>query len=79
MVGNYDTDLATGHAFIYDMTGSSWTQLNPTHSLSTTAYGIWQNGGSNSTHYTIAGGFSDVNHGGVDEGYIVDYDWLPRR
>ena len=74
VVGNYDTDLATGHAFIYDMTGSSWTQLNPTHSLSTTAYGIWQNGGSNSTHYTIAGGFSDVNHGGVDEGYIVDYD-----
>src|SRR5262249_44246440 len=36
-----------------------------------TAYGIWQN---DSTHYTITGGFSDVNNGGIDEGYVVDYN-----
>jgi hypothetical protein len=74
VVGNYDTSLTTGHAFIYNIAGSSWTELNPTGSLSVTAYGIWQNGGSGSTSYTIAGGFSDLNHGGVDEGYLVDYD-----
>jgi hypothetical protein len=77
VVGNYDTSLATGHAFIYDMSASpatAWKELNPTGSLSVTAYGIWQNGGSSSTHYTITGGFSDLNHGGVDEGYVVDYD-----
>jgi hypothetical protein len=74
VVGNYDTSLATGHAFIYDMSDSSWTNLNPTNSASVTAYGIWQNGGSNSTDYTIVGGFSDLNQGGVDEGYVVDYN-----
>jgi hypothetical protein len=77
VVGNYDTDLATGHAFIYDVTAapaSAWTELNPTGAASATAYGIWQNGGSASTSYTIAGGFSDLSSGGLDEGYLVDYD-----
>ncbi|HET8635456.1 MAG TPA: hypothetical protein VFL96_01250, partial [Acidobacteriaceae bacterium] len=76
VVGNYDmdSDLSPGHAFIYNLADQSWTGFNPTGSLSVTAYGIWQNGGSNSTQYTIAGGFSDLNNNGVDEGYVVDYD-----
>jgi len=74
VVGNYDTSLSTGHAFIFDMTTGQWTDLNPAGSLSVTAYGIWQNGGSTSTSYTIAGGYSDLNSLGLDAGYLVDYD-----
>jgi hypothetical protein len=42
--------------------------------MSVTAYGIWQNGGSGSTSYTIAGGYSDLNSFGLDAGYLLDYD-----
>ena len=74
VVGNYDTSLSTGHAFIFDMTTGQWTDLNPAGSLSVTAYGIWQNGDNASTSYTIAGGYSDLNNLGLDAGYLVDYD-----
>ena len=74
VVGNYDTSLSTGHAFIYNVANQTWLNLNPANSASVTAYGIWQNGGSSSTSYTIAGGFSDLNSGGIDEGYLVNYD-----
>jgi len=74
VVGNYDTGLSTGDAFIYDTATNDWTDLNPAHSLSVTAYGIWHNGTSTSTSYTIAGGYSDLNSRGVDAGYLVDYD-----
>jgi hypothetical protein len=74
VVGNYDTSLATGNAFIYNASTLLWTNLNPGGSASATAYGIWQNGGSDSTSFTIAGGLSDLNSGGLDEGYLVDYD-----
>ena len=74
VVGNYDTSLATGKAFIYNRVTEEWTNLNPMGSASVTAYGIWQNGGSSSTSYTIAGGYSDVNSGGLDMGYLVDYN-----
>ncbi len=74
VVGNYDTSLAAGHAFIYNTVNQTWLNLNPANSVSVTAYGIWQNGGSTSTSYTIAGGFSDLNSGGIDEGYLVTYD-----
>lgn len=71
VVGNYDTDLATGHAFIYNLATEAWTNLNPMGSASVTAYGIWQN---SETSFTIAGGFSDVTSEGLDEGYLVNYD-----
>lgn len=71
VVGNYDTNITTGNAFIYDRINETWTNLNPGGSASVTAYGIWQN---SSTSYTIAGGFSDLNSGGVDSGYLVNYD-----
>lgn len=71
VVGNWNTQSKIGHAFIYDISAGTWLDINPTHSLSITAYGIWQN--SDGT-YTIAGGFSDLNSLGIDEGYVVDYD-----
>ncbi|WP_108662249.1 hypothetical protein [Acuticoccus kandeliae] len=74
VVGNYDTGLLTGNAFIHDVETGEWIDLNPGDSLSVTAYGIWQNGGSHSHFYTIAGGFSDLNTGGLDAGYLVDYN-----
>ncbi|GAB5447325.1 hypothetical protein [Gymnodinialimonas sp.] len=74
VVGNYDTRLATGHAFIYNIEEDTWVDLNPADSLSVTAYGIWQNGGPESTSYTIAGGYSDLDSLGLDAGYLLDYD-----
>ena len=47
------------------------TAAEPTGSKSVTAYGIWQN---SSSSYTIAGGLSDLNSLGADEGYLADYD-----
>jgi hypothetical protein len=74
VVGNYDTALSTGHAFIYDLPTGEWTNLNPAGSLSVTAYGIWQNDDSTSTSYTIAGGYSDLKKHSLDAGYLVDYN-----
>jgi hypothetical protein len=71
VVGNWNTPNRVGRMFIYDISAVAWTNVNPTHSLSVTAYGIWQN--SDGT-YTIAGGFSDLNNLGIDQGYVVDYD-----
>lgn len=74
VVGNYDTTLVTGNAFIYNVRTNIWTNLNPRGSKSVTAYGIWQNGRRSSDSYTIAGGFSDVKFGGLDNGYMVDFN-----
>jgi hypothetical protein len=72
VVGNYDTSLATGKAFIYDIVEDSWFNLNPGETASVTAYGIWQN---SETSYTIAGGASDVlNSSGLDYGYLLNYN-----
>jgi hypothetical protein len=71
-VGNFDTELDSGKAFIYDFnTTPAYHELIKPNALSITAYGIWWNGGSS---YTIAGGFSDTSH--VDVGYLVDWDSL---
>ncbi len=74
VVGNYDTNLATGKAFIYNIATDHWTNLNPGGTASVTAYGIWQNGDSTSTSYTIAGGISAVGSSGIDQSYLVNYD-----
>lgn len=72
VVGNYDTNLATGKAFIYDIESKDYYPLDkPGGTASITAYGIWYNGG---TSYTIAGGYSAVNSGGINTGFITDWD-----
>jgi hypothetical protein len=70
VVGDYDTIAVTGKAFIYDTDTESYTELR-VGLASTTAYGIWYNGGSS---YTITGGYSNVNESGIDVGYLIDYD-----
>jgi trimeric autotransporter adhesin len=78
-VGNADgpegnAPIGTGHAFLYDVATSSFlTDIIYPGSTSTTAYGIWYNGG---TSYTIAGGYTDLLQAGktLAQAYLVSYD-----
>lgn len=77
VVGNYDTRLITGQAFIYSIQEDTYYPLEkPASAASITAYGIWYNGG---TSYTIAGGYSDVLAGGEDVGFITDWDSITHK
>lgn len=70
VVGNYDLnpggpgDEVTFNAFIYHLAASQWTllQLGGGLESKTTLYGVWQNGGPGSPHYTLAGGSMDRGH-----------------
>ena len=72
VVGNYDLvgDPASGNAFIYNFSSNSYTLLSIGNLA--TAYGIWQNGDSSSTEYTIAGGYDSGI--GLNKGFLLDYD-----
>jgi parallel beta-helix repeat protein len=80
-VGNADgpegnAPLGTGHAFLYDVARNTLLpDIIYPGSTTTTAYGIWYNGG---TSYTICGGYSGIQgqSGAISHGYIVDYDSL---
>jgi hypothetical protein len=67
------------HAFVLDISDPAKPQLvtnisypGPT-TLSTTAYGIWQN---DATTYTICGGYNQISGSGgnIGHGYLVDYN-----
>jgi subtilase-type serine protease len=67
LVGNYDTDLATGNAFIYNIDTQQYVTNNVPGAVSTTAYGIYGD--------KIAGGFTEAEIGGgitPQHGYIYD-------
>lgn len=67
LVGNYDTRLATGNAFIYNIDTGAYTTNNVPGAVSTTAYGIYGD--------KIAGGYGELNVDGVihaEHGYIYD-------
>lgn len=67
VVGNYDTRLATGNAFIYDINSRTYTTNNIPGAISTTAYGIYGD--------KIAGGYAEntVEDGiHLEHGYIYD-------
>jgi hypothetical protein len=73
-VGNYDTQLDEGRAFVYTISSGMFSDLTLSGITPTSwsAYGIWQNPNGS---YTIAGGFSvEPSVTGLDQGYIVDYD-----
>lgn len=73
VVGNYDMSgkvLSSVNAFLYNTTTGAYTALNI--GAMTTAYGVWQNGGSGSSSYTIAGGCK--HDGGLNKGFLLDYD-----
>ncbi|MEP9389001.1 autotransporter domain-containing protein [Mesorhizobium sp. KR9-304] len=67
LVGNYDTQLATGNAFIYNIDTEQYVTNNKPGAISTTAYGIYGD--------KIAGGFTEAAIGGglsPQHGYIYD-------
>jgi len=71
VVGNYNTLLIQGKAFIYDIKTGIYTDIVKPQAISVTAYGIWKN--KNCEHnYTIAGGFFNVP--GAEGAYLVDWD-----
>ena len=79
VVGNYDLNpsvpggVASGNAFIYNMTRRRWTllRLGGSRSSLTTLYGIWQDGGEHSPDYTLAGGSSAR---GAQQGILMNYN-----
>ena len=79
VVGNYDLKptvhggLVSGNAFIYNITKRQWTLLQMHGSLSTktSLYGIWQDGGPGSPHYTLAGGSSAR---GLQRAFLINYN-----
>ena len=76
-VGNAgDIPISTDHAFLYSVSqGRLLTDIvyPGSQTSSTSAYGIWSNGG---TSYTICGGYTKLGSAGKTfaEGYLVDYD-----
>jgi outer membrane autotransporter protein len=67
VVGDYDTQLDTGNAFIYDIPSGTFTTNNVPGEISTTAYGIYGD--------KIAGGygaFGPDGEPGFEHGYIYD-------
>ncbi len=67
VVGNYDTELKTGNAFIYNINTGTYTTNNIPGAVSTTAYGIYGD--------KIAGGYAKAEIGGgigPEHGYIYD-------
>jgi len=72
VVGNYDTILIQGQAFIYDIKRRHYYNITKAGAKSITAYGIWYN--ANGT-YTICGSYSNLDPvTGVTSGYLVDWD-----
>ena len=65
----------TGEAFLYDVATKQFiSDIRFPDSVSSTAYGIWHNGG---TSYTICGGFSKLSidpNQPLGQGFLVDYD-----
>jgi subtilase-type serine protease len=64
VVGNYDTSLATGNAFLYTINTGAYQKIN-LPGISSTAYGIWGN--------MIAGGYTPPGLG-FERGYIYNED-----
>lgn len=76
VVGNYDTQLNQGKAFIYDISKKKYYDIIKYDAKSITAYGIWHNGGES---YTICGGYSDFDGTNLDSGYLVDWNNLTHK
>ncbi len=73
-VGNGgDGAPSTDHAFLFNVANSQFTDIVYPGATTTSAYGIWFNGG---TSYTIAGGYNTLGGSGLPTAaaYLVDYD-----
>ena len=76
--GQADLPYGPGQAFLYNIAQETWTDIAYPGSKTTSAYGIWYNGG---TSYTIAGGYSmglidtfTNQNQPIGTSYMVDYN-----
>lgn len=69
VVGNYDTNLIQGKAFIYDIVEKTYQYIEKDGASSITAYGIWHNC---CNWYTICGGYFSLP--GKQVAYLVDWN-----
>ena len=76
--GEADLPYGPGQAFLYNIAQQTWTDIAYPGSKTTSAYGIWYNGG---TSYTIAGGYSmglidtfTNQNQPIGTSYMVDYN-----
>lgn len=73
VVGNYDTQLISGKAFIYDIEKNAYYNIIKHGAQSITAYGIWYN--EKSDTYTICGGYTNIESNVTkNQGYLVDWN-----
>ena len=72
IVGNYDTRLIAGKAFLYDIKTRTYYDLTRPNAKSMTCYGIVHN---HKDSYTVCGGYTDINAGTKSTyGYIAHWD-----
>ena len=72
VVGNYDTQLDEGKAFLYDIKTKKYYDITHPDTKSITCYGIWKNCDDS---YTICGGYADINLApGFTYGYIAHWN-----
>lgn len=67
IVGNFDTNIKTGRAFLYSIKSQKYVEILNEDSISITAYGVWKNCKNN---YTICGGIATIDG---EKGYTVNY------
>lgn len=68
-VGNYDTNILTWRAFIYDIYDKTFTDITYPDAISVTAYGVWKN---NKKWYTVCGGL--ILSTSTTYAYLLDYN-----
>lgn len=77
VVGNFDTQLTRGRAFLYNILDKTYVEIKPTLQVaSITAYGVWHNGGHS---YTVCGGYVRGGlppnpEGPSERAYLLDWD-----
>ena len=82
VVGNvyYASNQKISYGLIYNRFRGDYMLIE--RGRSTTLYGIWQNGGYNSTKYTIVGGhsdFDDNNGTSIEVAFIENFDALTKN
>ena len=70
VVGNYDTLLIQGRAFLYQISTGRYYDIRSPGAISITAYGVWKNCNGS---YTIAGGNVNESDPLREVGYLVDW------
>ena len=70
-VGNYDTKLTNGFAFIYNIQNKTFDYIVAPNALTTTLYGIWHDGKDN---YTLAGGFTSKDAGSASQAFLANWN-----